>query len=275
VKGADGKDVPGLPTGRFMVFNTLPTPPLGLVDEGAGEATTVINHDHAHPALRNISFDGLTVNPSRKCSVPTGGRAGVRSIAEGISGPLIVEATDIGTRALIVTFDTLNSNWPFDAGFVLYIAQGLTYLGSSSGDTGAVVLKPGQTIEQNLPTGAANARVGLPDSTRKDLLISPEGRVVYGPIPKVGVYTVSWDGQPGSTDVLVDGRARRVVTANMLDPYESEVAAVTAEGLKQISANVSTGQLQAGTRRLWPWFLMLALAFVLIEWFVYNRKVVV
>lgn len=274
IKGPDGKEAPGLPTGRFMVFNAIPTPPLGLTDEGVGEATTVINHDRGHPALRNISFDGLTVNPSRKVSIPP--KAGVRSLAEGISGPLIAEATDVGTRALIVTFDTLSSNWPFDAGFVLYTAQGLTYLGTSAGDTGALVLKPGQTIEQTLPAGAANARVGLPDSTRKDLLISPEGRIVFGPLPKVGVYTVSWDGQPGSTDVLADGRARRVVTANLLDPYESEVAAVKAEDLKQLMpANISAGQLQAGTRRLWPWFLMLALAFVLVEWFVYNRKVVV
>ncbi|MFT3686707.1 MAG: VWA domain-containing protein [Phycisphaerales bacterium] len=276
IKGADGKETPGLPTGRFLVFNALPTPPAGLIDEGPGDATTVINYDRGHPALRNISFDGLTVNPSRKCSPPTGGRASVRSIADGISGPLIVEITDVGMRSLVVTFDILNSNWPFDAGFVLYTVQGLTYLGSSAGDTGALVLKPGQTIEQTLPTGAANARIGLPDTSRKELLVSPEGRVVYGPLPKVGVYTVSWDGQPGSTDVLVEGRSRRTVTANMLDPYESEVAALKAEDLKQLMpANVTTGQLQAGTRRLWPWLLMLALAFVLIEWYVYNRKVVV
>ncbi|HYD01343.1 MAG TPA: VWA domain-containing protein [Phycisphaerales bacterium] len=274
VKGPDGRNAPGLPTGRFLVFNAVPAPPLGLVDEGPGEATTVINHDRGHPALRNISFDGLTVSPSRKCSIPS--RAGVRSLAEGISGPLIVEATDVGTRALIVTFDTLQSNWPFDAGFVLYTAQGLTYLGSSSGDTGAVVLQPGQTLEQTLPPGASNARVGLPDSTRKDLLISAEGRVVYGPLTKVGVYTVSWEGPAGGTDVLVDGRARRTVTANMLDPYESDIAAVKAEDLKELMpANISTGQLQAGMRRLWPWFLLLALAFVLVEWYVYNRKVVV
>lgn len=274
IKGPDGKDIQGLPTGRFMVFNALPSPPLGLIDQGAGEATTVINHDRNHPALRNISFDGLTVNPSRKCAVPP--RSGVRTIAEGISGPLIVEATDVGTRALIVSFDTLASNWPFDAGFVLYTAQGLTYLGNSSADTGAVLLKPGQTLEQSLPPGATAARVSLPDSTRKDLLISAEGRVVYGPLPKVGIYLLSWDGQAGSSDTLADGRARRAVTANMLDPYESDVAAVKAEDLAQVlPSNISTGQLQAGTRRLWPWFLLLALAFVLIEWYVYNRKVVV
>ncbi|MBY0308553.1 MAG: BatA and WFA domain-containing protein [Phycisphaerales bacterium] len=274
VKGPDGKEAPGLPTGRFMVFNAIPAPPLGLVDEGPGEATTVINHDRGHPALRNISFDGLTVNPSRKCVIPP--RAGVRPLAEGISGPLIAEATDVGTRALIVTFDTLSSNWPFDAGFVLFTAQGLTYLGSNAGDTGALVLRPGQTIEQTLPVGAANARVGLPDTTRKDLLVSAEGRVVFGPLTKVGVYTVSWEGQPGSTDVLADGRARRTVTANMLDPFESDVASVRAEEMQKIMpANVSAGQLQAGTRRLWPWFLLLALAFVLVEWYVYNRKVVI
>ncbi|MDP1662288.1 MAG: VWA domain-containing protein [Phycisphaerales bacterium] len=274
IRGADGKEVPGLPPGRFLVFNALSSPPLGLIDQGPGEATTVINYDRGHPALRNISFDGLTVNPSRKCSIPP--RSGVRSLAEGISGPLIVEATDVGTRALIVTFDTLNSNWPFDAGFVLYTAQGLTYLGSSSGETGALVLRPGQTVEQTLPPGAANARVGLPDSSRKDLLVSAEGRVVYGPLPKVGIYTISWEGAAGGTDTLAEGRVRRIVTANLLDPYESEVAAVKADDLKSLMpSNISTGQLQAGTRRLWPWFLLLALAFVLIEWFVYNRKVVV
>jgi hypothetical protein len=40
--------------------------------------------------------------------------------------------------------------------------------------------------------------------------------VAYGPIRKIGLYSVSWTGVPGSTDQEIDGRVRRVVAANLM-----------------------------------------------------------
>lgn len=275
VTRADGTTGPGLPPGRYFTFNTVPPPPLGLTDNGVGEATSMISHDTGHPAMRNISFDAFTVNPSRKCTVPP--KAGVRVLADGISGPLIFETTDVSTRAICATFDILNTSyWPVDASFVLFIAQGLTYLGANTADTGASLARPGQTIEQLLPAGSSEARVSLPDASRKDLLIASDGRAVYGPLPKVGIYTFSWVGQPGSTDVIAEGRVRRPVAANMLDPQESDLATIAPDQLEaMLPKNIEKAEIKGSIRRLWPWALMAALAFVLLEWYIYNRRVVV
>ncbi|MCU0688401.1 MAG: VWA domain-containing protein, partial [Phycisphaerales bacterium] len=156
VRLADGTSAAKLPTGKVLGLNVTPAPPLGLVSTGAGEPTIVLKHERDHPALRNIAMDALLVSASRKISREVGGgNAGasagaIKVLAEGVSGPLIYEVTDASTRGIVTTFDVLSSNWPLDAGFVLFMAQSTQYLGQEASDTGSLQIRPGQTLEQQL-----------------------------------------------------------------------------------------------------------------------------
>jgi hypothetical protein len=269
---AGGGSAPGLPAARVLAFNVVPPPPLGLIDQGAGEATVLLRWERDHPALRGLALDTLTVNPSRKLRVPE--RAGARVLAEGVSGPLMIESVDAGLRALVVTFDLLNAgNWPLDVSFVVFMAQALRSVASEGGDSGAQLVRPGGTIEQQLPAGASDTRITLPDGARTALLLSPEGRAVYGPATSAGIYTMSWAGAQGSSDVVVEGRVRRAIAANLLDPQESALATAPPEALASRLLNVTAGEQQMGARRLWPWALVAVLVLLLVEWWVYNRKV--
>lgn len=264
---------PGLPQARVLAFNVNPPPPLGMLDVGPGEATVVLKHERDHPALRNIAMDALTISGTRKQSLPPG--SGSRVLAEGVNGPLIFEVSDLGTRALVVSFDLLASNWPLDAGFVLFVAQGTAYLGQDAADTTAWQIKPGQTIEQVLPTGASSPRLTVPDGTRRELLLNPDGRVVFGPAQSVGMYTLSWAGSPGPTDTVAEGRARRPFASNLLDSRESDVATAPPSALTSLLFNAQAGQRPQSPTRLWPWLLIGAVVVMVVEWFVYNRKVAI
>lgn len=270
---AKAAPAPGLPQARVLAFNAPVPPPLGMIEIGNGEPTVVLKHDRDHPALRNIAMDALTISTSRKLSIPP--RSPSRILAEGVSGPLIYESTDASTRAIVCTFDLLASNWPLDAGFVLFVAQSSAYLGHEASDTDALQIKPGSTIEQTLPPDATSPRVTLPDGTRRDLLLSPEGRVVFGPAEDVGIYTISWVGSPGPTDSTADGRSRRAFASNLLDARESDAAAAPADALKKLILNVQAGDRTQSPLRLWPWLLMAVLVLLLVEWWVYNRKVAI
>lgn len=266
------KQAASLPPGNYLIFNAIPGGNLGVIDDGPGEATVVISHEKGHPAFRNVVLDALTVSPSRKIRLPE--RSGVKVLAEGLSGPLVYEATDLNTRALVSTFNLLESTWPIDVSFVLYVAQGMQHVASGASG-GLQSLRPGQTIEQTLPLDAADARVTLPDSSRQSLLVSPEGRVVFGPVMQAGLYTISWTGSAGPTDTDREGRWQRVLAVNMLSPGESDVATASSKLVESKLANATSAAASQGTIRLWPYALVLMLVILLVEWFVYNRKVTI
>ena len=88
----------------------------------------------------------------------------------------------------------------------------------------------------------------------------------------VGLYRVSWQGEPGPTDVVSGSRASRVYAANLLSPSESDVGTLTELDLG--SRNVTATDRTAEKRReYWPWLLLAALAIMMLEWYIFNRKV--
>jgi hypothetical protein len=195
----------------------------------------------------------------------------VQVVAQTPDGPAIVEITDVKTRAIVVPFNPIDSTWPLDPGFVLFLADSLSYL-TDSGIVGKTI-RPGETLSERLPQGAKDVRLTLPDRDRRDLFPAADGSVNYA-ITQIGIYTVSWEGAGTPTDeVLEGGRVRRHVAANLLDPQESEIGTrpKLAMGREEVA-----GQTDASaklSRKLWPWLLLAALAVIMLEWFVYNRKV--
>ncbi|MCU0689504.1 MAG: hypothetical protein MUE97_07175, partial [Phycisphaerales bacterium] len=106
--------------------------------------------------------------------------------------------------------------------------------------------------------------------------MSPEGRVVYGPAETVGIYSLTWVGPGGATDTLLEGgRVRRAFAANLLDTRESDIATAPAAQLASLVFNATVGEDQRAPLRLWPWLMLAALTVLLLEWYIYNRKVVV
>jgi hypothetical protein len=166
---------------------------------------------------------------------------------------------------------------------VLFLVNATLYLadaniGGVAGATGgaAVVgdsVRCGDTLTTRLPTGATDVRITLPDAERLTLEPSADGSVAFGPITTSGIYTVSWRGQSTASDVEVDGRVRRPIAANLLNPDESDIAARAKLALAREIVQAQTQKEVRVVRKLWPWLLMAALAMVMFEWWVYNRKV--
>jgi len=166
-----------------------------------------------------------------------------------------------------------DSDWAFNVSFVLFMAQAVGYLGDDSSGLGQMV-QPGGILTDRLPLDSKDARIKLPDQTNAEIgSPAADGKIVFGPVQRSGIYEVSWTGKTGPTDAEVGGRAVRPFAANLLDSAESDVA--TSERLelasKQVAADKAANVKVA--KSLWPWLILGALAVILLEWFVYNRKV--
>jgi len=266
-----------LPPGKYLVFGTVPAG-LGLTDKGLmTQPATVIDWSREHPATRNLVLDSLQIAQFREVLVDPA--SGVTKIAYAERGPAILEVAKADTRALIVPFDYMESTWPLDLSFVVFVASSVKYLGEEvGGQYDARALAPGGELQDTLPIGVVEARIDGPGELRANVRPAPDGAIVYRIPPTTGVYEVTWEGAAAPGDVREggeSGRVLRIFAANLLDQQESDVP--TAQQLElatkvEQAAASATGK---GDRRLWPYLILLGLAVVLLEWFIYNRKVYV
>lgn len=273
IKDDKGMSVPGLPPGRWLIIGAAPPPPMGIDDLGPGKSGVALNWKREHAILRGVQLDDLTFPESRTTEIKPG--SPMISLADGPSGPLIVEGSDLTRRAVIVTFNPLVSNWPLKPGSLIFLAKALDYLARDATDTAALSATPGQTITQRLPRGSSGVTLTPPEGTnaKVSLVAQPSGEIVYGPIKSVGIYTLTWDGQPAGGDTVVNGTPRRAISVNLADPFESDITprSILSTASRVVSAEA---QSEGGTlRRLWPWLLLGMLGVLVLEWWVYNRKV--
>ncbi len=302
----------GLPPGRYVVLGEVPTG-AGLIDKGKGGASIFLDWSRQHPVMRNVGLDAVIISESRPIEIqgrsessgagapgepapaegapkaaPTdaskngaGGAPGTQPLGASLliastdQGPGIVESTGQDWRAVVVPFDVAKTNWPFDVGFVVFLASAVDYIGGGQGGASGVdkLVRPGDVIAARLPAGAEDARAKAPDGREEPIVVAADGRAIYGPVRSLGVYEITWNGVAGPGDRAGDGRASRSYAADLLDPQESDIGASDELQLATGSVTRLAQQHANLTTKLWPYFVLGALALVMLEWFVYNRKV--
>jgi hypothetical protein len=270
-EGAGPIKVAGLPPGRFLVFGGVPAGPSGLIDKGKGPGASIVDWSRDHPVLRTLTLDNLIIGETRLVETVKGGPA--TTIATADNGAAVIEIASSETRALVVPFDVAQSNWPFDVSFVVFMGSAINFLGDDAAGTVGRLVQPGSVLSDRLPAGAEDVELKGPDGKTNTLSPAVDGRIVFGPLSTSGVYEVTWKGPRGQSDVeLTGGRVLRMYASNLLDPEESNAAA-----LEQISLAtdvlVARAEAAKADKKLWPWLLLAALLIVMLEWFVYNRKV--
>lgn len=258
-----------LPPGRYLVLGAMPI--LEGVSRGAGGAQPagVVDYDRAHPALRRAMLDSLLIAESS----PLTAGEGARILVRGERGPLMVEVFDGPVHAIVSGFDPADSNWPFDASMIIFLADAIAHLARDPSLDDAGALRPGSPIVATLPAGARDVEIVDPSGAAQRLEPSPDGRIVFGPAPRAGVYSLRWSGPAGPSDEEVSGRIRRALAVNLLDPFETDIGSRESIDLPTGAVGAAASDLDSGAQRLWPWLILVALGALTLEWWVYNRRV--
>ncbi len=240
------------------------TPPTAPAEEESNGKTDADAGKAAKGAATNAAGQPLVESPGASLV-----------IAETDQGPGIVESTGQDWRAVVVPFDVARSNWPFDVSFVVFLASAVDYIGGGQGGASGLdrLVRPGEVISARLPAGADDARAKTPEGAEEPIVVAADGRAVFGPVRSLGVYEITWKGIAGPGDRQDGGRAVRPYAADLLDSQESDIGAT--DELMLATGSVTRLQQQRAnlTTKLWPYFVLGALGLVMLEWFVYNRKV--
>jgi hypothetical protein len=246
-----------LPRGNFLVFGRPPEASgASAADELKGQA--VVDWQSKHPVLNFVNLENLYAARAWRLKLPRDAVV----LAEFGDGPAMALTRRGGDLFLLAGFDVLQTNWPFDAGFVMFCYNAATFFGSEAAGDERAGLEVGQPITVPARGGPTEATLTGPGIAGEKLAADPSGRFRFARTTRAGVYRLALGGQP---------EARFAV--NLLDADESDIAPSRELAFSGQVVKAEEGEAGAGNREVWPLLVALGLVLVCVEWYVYNARV--
>ncbi|MEM7234010.1 MAG: hypothetical protein AAF517_17665, partial [Planctomycetota bacterium] len=259
-----------LPDVPALFIGCRPSLPEG-VTESEIEAFQIIDWDRTHPLHRDLAFTDVKGKKGKVFNVT--GTERFRWLIETdkgtVAGVLQRKGTSGGlVPAVLIGFDILETNWPWGHySFPLFFSNALQWLGVRYGGA-EVSLSTGESIARSVTVAAdtpdrPEIEYRLPNGDVIPAVIEPSGAAICARTKLVGIY-----------ELLVGGEVEARVGVNLVDRAESALTPlekIDFEGFK-----VETkGELVDQQSDLWYLFALAGLAMLLVEWYVYHRRVYV
>ena len=255
-------------------------PPLpgGMKKPRKEETPVIIDYDRSHPVNNLLTYNSSSLR--MKESLIFESTENYRTLVDSERGSvigIITRETEAGgtVPALVIGFDILESNWPVGHySFPIFFTNAVIWLGTRYSDekyrwrTGeSLVYTPGKDAGGAEDAGKGKFQVRTPDSTRLPAIRERNGAVVFSRSDSVGIYELYHDSR-------LDSRLESRFGVSLLNKEESNL-----EPLKNIDFGGYSVPVRADlseqSRDFWVWFAIAALGIMLIEWFIYHRRVYV
>jgi hypothetical protein len=261
------------PAGSFVYFGAVPK---GLkvkadVDEEGRykivEDVDVLDWKRDHPILRNLAMQKLYAARAIKL---VGAAENSEVLVDGTKCPLIVLHREGKGVHLICAFDSLDTNWPTRPSFILFFYYTMQFLSAGSNMDVRQSVEPGTTPRiprASLLRGGAELKQvslkGPPAFGTRTLKVPEAGDFTLPPLSHVGVY---------ATDPPLPQYEQ--IAVNLLDANESNVLPVSEKTKLGGVAEIREAEGGKSRLELWWWIVACAaLPLLLIEWWVYTRRV--
>jgi hypothetical protein len=186
------------------------------------------------------------------------------------------------TFAMLGEGGKLNSDWYRMISFPLFIFNSLQVLGNARDSVGDEVHLPGQPVTLRADTLKDQITVTLPPGattpagkTSETITRTPQGMFIANHTDRTGIYHARWDP---------DGLLPFAV--NQFDFRESNLAprGLVPEGVPEAQADdykIKIGynpvagirQTRPGRQDWWKPIALVVLGVLLLEWYIYNRRV--
>ncbi len=237
----------------------------------------IIDWDRSHPLLNLIELGGVQIVDAQVVKPPLGGRVLVDSTA----GPLVAVAPRDRFEDVVQGFEisgtnesgqrTFNTDWPRKHSFPSFWLNVLEHF--SQGINRQDVHHPGELVEMRLPPGDKNVAVQLPDGSRVPVEVDQTGQLAFQETERPGIY-----------QVLRGNDLVKSFAVNLFDREESDIPLRMSEagekGLNVVN-NLEIGYVEVAAqlpnadirKELWKGLLVMALAVLFLEWYIYNRRV--
>ena len=168
--------------------------------------------------------------------------------------------TDLVLAFPIQTADAKwNTRWFLRPQFPHFLRNVLYTLGKIRDAATEESLHPGQVKLFDTAKGMDELQVRFPSGTTKTLERGNRSDFSFGDTGELGVYEAHW------------GTEHRRFAVNLFDPAESHLE--PRDSIRIGAEKVQVGQVRKEPRELWRWLVVAGLVGVMVEWWVYSRRV--
>ena len=273
----DGARPDSPPEANAIYFGVFPPGPAYAKPKEVSQPV-ILDWDIAHPLMQYVRDLSLVyVARASVVELP----AGAKSLIDGNQGSLAFVAPREGYVDAVVTFPlidgtTPNTTWFRYISFPLFILNSIQALGNVREGAGEEMAEPGRPLVLHPETGSRTIQV-FPAGGGAALTVarSTQGAFVYNKAETTGVYLAQW--QPAGLLPFA---------VNLFDARESDLAprGLVPDGTPldlAESYKIKIGYTPVtGTPRppvvkkdIWWYFALLVLGVLLLEWYIYNRRV--
>ena len=252
----DGHAPANLPRGRYIVFGS-PPPDIDATAAGPLKGEVLVDWRARHPVLEFVGLSNLYAAEAVRMRLPKDAEL----LAEFGASPAIALLRRRASTFLLVGFDVMQTNWPFEPGFVIFCYNATTFLGQEDPGRTTAMLNVGEAIA--VRSGSqSTATLTTPDGRSETLTADGSGTFRYPRTHRVGVYRLA-----------VPDRPETAYAVNILDEFESNIAPADKIALSSETVEAQPAEPRRTNVPLWPWLAGAAFVLVCLEWFVYNSKV--
>ncbi len=266
------------PEANALYLGSLP-PGAAFANPKVVEQPVILDWNISHPLMQYIRDLSLVfVAKANLVELP----AGATPLIESNQGPLAFALPREGFTDVVVLFPLLdgttpNTTWFRYISFPLFLLNSVQALGNVREGTGGDDLRsPGRPVVLRAETLGKDLLVTSASGDNTDRLArTPQGSFVYNQAATTGLYHARWEPS-GLLPFAV----------NLFDFRESDLAprGLVPEGVPEGQAEsykIKIGYNPvAGTRQTrdiqqdwWKWFACAALGVLLVEWYIYNKRV--
>ena len=175
--------------------------------------------------------------------------------------PLVALSYSGGARIITVAFDPMDSRWPLRISYPMFVNNAVSFLSGGAEALSNRQFSVGDVLV--LPGKAGSTALSVTDPGGKVAVLSytEDGTATYGDAFLAGVYKVEAGGEVS------------YYAANLASAAESDIT--PASGFTIGAAKVASAAGPLKNRELWRELLVFAFVVLLVEWYIYNRRVYV
>ncbi|MBN1908468.1 MAG: BatA and WFA domain-containing protein [Pirellulales bacterium] len=231
------------------------------------DVPAIIDTDPSHPLMHWVNMGDVLLLEGTPLAVPPGGTVLIDSNAgpmmviaprdafeDVVSGFLLVEEGEKGLEG--------RTTWFARQSFPVFMLNLIGYLGGGTAGQGKeLALRPGQSFALDVAASADQVAILSPGGKRLEPRQVGPGRFLFTDTGELGVY-----------EAQASGKQLTQFAVNLFDATESSVEPRKTFDVGPVEVKGRTGW-EAVRRELWWWLVWVGLAVLLIEWYIYTRRV--
>lgn len=256
----DKHDTARLPPGSYVFFGGLPR----LEGYARGEEIDdqyIVTWKENHPLIRPADLDNVYIARWRRLTLP----AHATVLVEGEDSAIMAMITEPGHRYLITAFDLLESDFALKVPFMIVLQNAVRLLTSGGLQESGRLIAPGDTLTVQVPPGAQEVRVLRPVGPPDVIDVRERHTLTYARTHDAGIYRFKFDDADEVTTAYA---------ANVLSAIESNVASSPGVTLAGTGVEAVEGESRVN-KPLWPYAAAAALLILMLEWWIYNKRVMI